>query len=894
MQVPARSVNDRYNVETRAASPQHSATPPRSPMKPLPTAPESAATRVATTQRFVKTRASRSTLSSPVTDNSMSRADTVKAESSKNVGSVAKSPNPSRLNQSPEPSRVKSPTPDISHQPRDRHHFAKSPKIEALSRSPEPHRNLKSPEPARSLRSPEPARSVRSPISPRKIASPEPDRSQMSPTPSETAQQTSRSKSPEMSITFKSPQEIMAKMKEENNWSPGLVRSESRRKSFMERTQSLLRRRPSFQAESEASRSPTSLPIQSPSSPGSPGKSPADSPGILRRLSSSRKTRTMSMSNYSASPTSLYRPGSGPVLRETSPELTRNGLPVPTQSSYGTLTLLPILQQISPLQTPFITDFKSDPAPEIPPPIPEVPPEETPDSIEILPASTVEESTLLNTFGENPNASHPLLREARHARFAPGSTPGTHTPSDLPLRHYQSQPSLAHSNPDLSQRELEPMIPPKRTSSLVYSSQNESSTLLSEPKVDLSRRSPTPNQGAPTASDFNSFAQARVMPSAEELGIHPAHRTPDPYSASTVAPSPAPSASESTTSDPHQTGSTPPPIATRRSPPSESSTMKPPSRFAPNAPRLHIQSPSSIRNSNSPPTQTTSPSKAAESAVSSATTAKPPVASSPTSETPFYLNPASSSDLKDFLASTPPPSPPPMANRTEPGTPASTNTAHFFNRNFLTTKTSRPGDPSSPPPPAAGSAAGSENRFQPWQRAFTTGSSTNLAEPKMKKGLGLSMGSVRVKENNKNEGKSGGWKKVFGGGRNKSINGLASASTSNLDVSSMDGGLGISNAAPKKERKFGNFGRAPGQGIMSGLNGYSYGAKNNNKPRMVVGGGGGAYGINPVGGGGMSNGAASGASGESGAGTSGSEEGAGFVGVGPDGVWISRKNFVRS
>lgn len=69
----------------------------------------------------------------------------------------------------------------------------------------------------------------------------------------------------------------------------------------------------------------------------------------LRRLSS-RKGDAASLSTYSSSPTSPSKRKASPIIREVSPpHVSKSGEPVPTQSSYGTLSLLPAHPAISPL-----------------------------------------------------------------------------------------------------------------------------------------------------------------------------------------------------------------------------------------------------------------------------------------------------------------------------------------------------------------------------------------------------------------------------------------------------------------------------------------------------------------------------------------------------------------
>ena len=75
---------------------------------------------------------------------------------------------------------------------------------------------------------------------------------------------------------------------------------------------------------------------------------------------------------------------------------------------------------------------------------------------------------------------------------------------------------------------------------------------------------------------------------------------------------------------------------------------------------------------------------------------------------PFHLNSVldSSQELLEFLASTPPPSPPLPGTRTEPGTPAIASAGNFFNRPFIAAE-NRGAESSSPPPFVFGRGSGS-------------------------------------------------------------------------------------------------------------------------------------------------------------------------------------------
>ena len=893
---------------------------------------------------------------------------------------------------------VKTSTPDSLQ---DRTRYVKSPTLGMSPRSPLSPRDMRGPDPTRSARSPEPATNLKSPEPQRDLRSPESTRSAITPI-SPTWSATKDFQNKKEKNTVKNPLQAMAQTSETQI----PTRSESRRRSLMEKTQGLLRRRPSFQADGENSKSGVNLPIQSPSSHGSPSKGPS-SPSLLRRLSSRKgHSHSISMSTYSTSPTADIHPSNDPVIRESSPAHTRNdGEQVPTQSSYGTLSLLPPHKAISPLQTPFLPDFSSSDAPPVPSlPSPKGSPHDSegklkPPTPTIVPA--IKPTAILDDSEGNVNTSHPLLREARHTRFAVNNNnnnnnnkgaPGSHTPTDPPLRSYSSQPTFAQSNPDLSQREAQPMRPPKRTSSLSYNSSGISDAMLKNRIVDVTIRSPTPTQGARDTANSKHLARATTAPVEDDLGVHPAHRSPEPSFDPMATPSPAPSASQSAMSDHDAIGSTPPPIATARSPSSERSTVKPSSRFVPPAPRLDTE--------NHPPADN---STSQTNSATSASSFSPPMtgpggkfATSSTEQAPFYLNPASPTALVDFLATTPPLSSAQQGSRTEPATPQTQPTSTFFNRTFLTSKGSRPEDPASPPPPGPGTHSsrsttavdktattktGPGARFHALaQRAMTTGSSTNLRRDFSERkvlSFGKGVGNADKGEDSANTSGSGnghGWKKVFTSvGSNRSKN--------NLPFASVGGGGGTKrekknltaepsayNGSASSNNNGGKSGPFSGKGIT--LNGFALPSKGGRSKASPNGGGdGGAGGTggsvtfesrNPRLGaqhndaaspGGYSNGgdagpatdgvfgagsgsgsavrfspaavgvggaAAAAAGGGGGGGGGGSPAGyytstpgnntnganedeitpvggaAGFMGVGKDGVWISRKNFVRS
>ncbi|KAK3175206.1 hypothetical protein OEA41_002452 [Lepraria neglecta] len=787
-QVPSRSVNGRYQVDVRSESPrspQPSATPPRSPMKPLPTAPDPI-TRVASSQKYIKTSVSPSPLHSPYLDQSSMKP--AKHAEKKDSTLRSRSPNVTRTAESPEPLRsAKSPEPELS---------TKGSQTLRPPRSLEPKRFMRSPEPATSPQIPETAMRVRSPdltrategtSTARRVKSPEPTRNVKSPETSRTLKSPSplpedyhiqpekpeaRAKSPETVMPFKTPAQIMSRMKEASKSSVS-AQPPSRRLSITERTRSLLRKKETFAREDDENAVfSTDLPIQHHSRVDSPAKNPT-SPLLMRF--SSRKAKAMSMSTYSTSPTSPLKPSESPILREDSPVYLRNGKPVPTQSSYGMLTLpsLAPMKPLSPLEHPSMTlDAARN---------------NSSDSLlkSNGPAPILKNKAKLDDSEGNVNTNHPLLQKARHTRFARNAG------GDLPLRHYNSQGAFSHSNPELlqHQEEDEPddIIPPKRSSSLLYGAQRR--FLVSPEPRENSSRSPTPNQANLSAV---SLAQSQTAP-LEELGIHPAHRTPEPP---TDSPSPSPDPSTVSAATEQGTGATPPPIETARS----GKTSTEPGHSA-EASRSALAPTSQPQNE--PQTQDHwQPHHQQHSSASSnpLVSRDPKFKTTAKTNTPFYLNPASSTALMDFLASTPPPSPPHPGMRVDSPSGASTKTTNFFNRSFVTYPYPKEHGESSPPPPGPGSR-----------------SMTNLG---------------RVLTGDREEGaQKKGWKKVFGGtikGARKNSGGGSKSGKKKFDVSR------------------GRWGKDP-----------------------VVNG----------------NGAANGR---------GRGEDGGFVGVGSDGVWISRKNFLKT
>ncbi|KAL9131664.1 MAG: hypothetical protein Q9217_000475 [Psora testacea] len=748
-----------------------------SPNKPLPTAPDPVA-RIASSQKFIK--APRSANSSPYAN--QSTTGPMKPALKKDTSSQAKqkttlSPSSLALGKSDQ-----STTREVYVSSQEQAHHPRSPKAGLgifQTMSPNPNRSVGSPELHRTTRSPENPRSTMSPEPHRSLKSPELQRSTrtlglqrpvMSPEPI-------REESPETAMPFKTPAQIMARMRGASKWSVP-ERSLSRRRSLTERTRSILGRKSSIREAHESGRSTKDTLIQSPVD-SSEGRDLA-SPTLLRRLSSRRKHQAMSTSTYSGSPISLDRlgnPSETPPPREPSPQYTGNRSVIPTQNSYGTLSLLPTQPEFSPLQNSF-SEAEREQKTSTPSKSPT-----TQTANPLIPQITLLSTNVPDDSEGRVNDAHPLLQEARHTRFTTRTTPrtfGYKPPQDLPLRHYHSQTQFAHSNPDLTQRNQDYYRLPKRSSSLLYIPANRHMETNTRKNQSNTQRSPMQDQSTPNASVLNLFTPSTTLPPEDELGIHPAHRDPDPNCAPTTSPSRGSSATSSTT----EQGATPPPISTVRS--------------------LHTNSPTSGFLPTSTPRSP--PQQQDEAQFSRPSNASKLSKTSENLKTPFYLNPASSSALVDFLATTPPLSPPHPGAHTEPGTPAMTSTSGFFRNRALLSRSNDNASPNSPGPGGV--------RMEPGSAKEST--------PKID-------GSSGTRK------KASGWKSVFG--RSKNVKeGTEKGSRKGMGARRKDTGHGGERLESLE-----------GLGAVNGS-----GKKDLEKGRD-----------------------------------------GGFMGVGKDGVWISRKNFVR-
>ena len=730
--MPSRPFNgNRYQVETRAGSPQYSATPPRSPMKFLPTAPESNA-RVASTQKYIKTSISKSPQPSPrlrqkSAEQSLLSEKTESPLHNSNSTQVvpARSPEPSRSSQTQEiPLSDK-----ISLRLKD----VRKPKPSSSINGPEAGRLTAIPETARRVRSPEPGYSPTSP----EVGSFAQDRAQELGSPygnterPDTFSKRDNHYSEQRKVSEGSTQSLNhliasqlpaqnAAQGDSQSKPPIPERAPSRRRSLTEKTRELLRKKPSLARDNDG-KSPSigSLPIQGPSEqtltemPASPTRV------TMIRRTSLRSANDNSVADYS-SPTSPVNPNTQTFVRENGHMNGKKGEPVPDQNPYGNFSLEP-LRPLSPLATP-AEALKSTERGQ---------PLERIMKSTNKPASIIKHKALPDDSEGNVNTNHPLLQTARHTRFARGAN------GDLPLRHYHSQATFAHSNPDLTRRQSDDMIPPKRSSSLLYDP-NRRFMPSSEPNASNASAN---DQNTKEHPSINFISRAHTAPAESELGIHPAHRLAEPPS--TVA-SPAP---PSTNSSITEHGATPPPIATARSPLSNKATpraksplMTPPARLAPfppsqkQKPKVVTEEP--IKEHDWQPMHKASTS--VDSSEGTPASQDPKYKTTATTNTPFYLNPASQSALIDFLKSTPPPSPPHPGTKVEvpslSPSPSHSATGAFFNRSFITNPFPKEGD-SSPPPPAPGTRSlthlgqesaddkGEQNGRKGWKRMFSSGKS---------------------------------------------------------------------------------------------------------------------------------------------------------------------------
>ena len=660
----------RYTIESQGKSSHHSMTPPKSPLKPLPTAPNTS------------TRSSSQQHSQHSSSRSHSGQHDFKPQSQH---TSSKPRRPSR--------DVEPPSPRL-----ERAMSAK--RVEPILRdtTPESSKHSKAAQSPMSITPQEPtSRDPRS-ESPTSVGTPTTITSQTTAKTAPPVEITRPLPPPEPTMPTKSTDPIIA-AREIEAGPPIPVRSPSRKPSFTtftERARFHLNRKksPSKEVDGDDALS-TNLPIQSPSGRDSPAKSPS-SP-LFKRLST-RRANALSMSTYSTSPTSTSKPSESPSSRNMTPvPQSESVASKPSHSSYNSISFLPLHPQLSPLpdySTPldaiamqpsdqlrrstsvnFVTALKrhftgepnlgvrrsssvtssvqnrrsshmtSNPASRRSSVGNVVYPKR---SSSINPPNS---APIPDDAGGSVNLQHPLLREARHAKFTTTtmpSTPARGSSRDLPLRHYHSQDNFRSIGYAARPREI---ILPKRTSSLLYNAPASASPsahpILSSATLENENKlSPAP-------------AQSSATPAPLHVGANPGTSAAIQNNAATTRSSPATVGSDDTEGS---DGATPPPIG--RGVRSPTPTMMRLDTKSKQSTRSSIKSPSSHK---SP----TSPSAKAPGVTSSPIS--PPAAeasqykTSATNNIPFYLNPVSSAALIDFLASTPPASPPhTAASNTDP------------------------------------------------------------------------------------------------------------------------------------------------------------------------------------------------------------------------------------
>ncbi|KAL9578385.1 MAG: hypothetical protein Q9212_005749 [Teloschistes hypoglaucus] len=706
--VPVRSVHgSRYMVESQAKSSNHSTTPPKSPMKPLPTAPHGS---TRSSSQHHSHQSSRSHSGQHDLKQAHKPAPTRPRRTSRDAGSnsprveramSAKRVEPVLRDTTPEPSK-----PPKSHEP----------PMPAKSKAPvTPQESL--PKGSQTASPASVTTTVRSDVQPERVSTEKRASARGSLESAASAQR------PELRVPMKSTDPIIA-AREASPKPPIPVRSPSRKPSFRlftERARFHLthKRSRSEDLDKDDDASSTKLPIQSPPSHDSPEQRPS-SP-VVRRLST-RRANAVSMSTYSASPTSTSRPLDSPLSRNMSPlPGSETSGRKPSHSSYNSISFLPLHPQLSPLP-----DYST----------PEE--ESTAESSDRLKRSTsvnsgitsqrasminqqvqVRRSSSVNTGASdkrpsvisNPankrasimsnghpkrsssinipnsaplpddsegsvNMQHPLLREARHAKFANTtmpSSPANGFARDLPLRHYHSQDNF-HSI-GFAGRPKE-IVLPKRTSSLLYNppaptSPSAHPALSSAPLDPEDELSPAFAHLSATAAPFRTSARPDTAASVrQEPG--------------TTRSSPDTVASEDSE------GATPPPISRGIRPSSKLDTNINPISKTPIVTTHSVQSPTSP-SSRAPDSTTASPTAQQQQEPASQ---KPKFKTSATNNIPFYLNPASSAALIDFLK-TSPPSTPPHHHQRATSDPNAFDTQNLY-RNY------RVEDGKSPVPPGPG------------------------------------------------------------------------------------------------------------------------------------------------------------------------------------------------
>lgn len=281
---------------------------------------------------------------------------------------------------------------------------------------------------------------------------------------------------------------------------------------------------------------------------------------------------------------------------------------------------------------------------------------------------------------EPPSPSHPLLLEGRHMKFTsqlPPLTPPRNPGRDLPLRHYRSQENM--QSKDLRAARQDDAKPSHKRSSSLYQHGTPALSSVTFPPLPTTL-SPAPAHSSATPSPLHIVS---LPPKSELKPNHPS----EPFKPSVVSNPPPielPDTSKAATSHPVDTD--------------RSLNLQTP-KNAVVAPAEKISTLAETKDDKSNATK-----KDDSNFLNASPSLTIKYKTSATNNAPFYLNPASSAALLEFLSSTPPPSPP-NPNKSQTLPPANPANSPPAQRDYLSEPISVPvpvpsGPPPGPPPPS--------------------------------------------------------------------------------------------------------------------------------------------------------------------------------------------------
>lgn len=435
---------------------------------------------------------------------------------------------------------------------------------------------------------------------------------------------------------------------------------------------------------------------------------------------------------------------------------------------------------------------------------------------------------------EPTSSSHPLLLEGRHTKFTsqlPPLTPPRNPARDLPLRHYRSQENL-RSKDLRAARQDDAKASHKRSSSLYQRGTPALSSVTSPPLPTA--LSPAPAHSSATPSPLHIVS----LPPKSEIKSNNPSEPSKPSIVFGPPPVELPDTSKVATS---------PPVDTDRSLDVQTS-------------KDAIINPAEKKISTSAETKAIIPNATKSSEANSQNSNTPQTTKYKTSATnnaPFYLNPASSAALLEFLNSSPPPSPPnPNKSQSFPTNPANSPPTQ---RDYLSEPLSVPIPPPPPPPPPPGPPPPAEPLHPP-------GPPPSLGPVARPPPVTFDPEGPKIIPPPPVAEKKSGWKKMFG---------VGSSNTSNPKKGKLGKGpLIIGEPQPlvveKTDKKEKTKSRSRRNTEV-----LEIGSKNHRKSHS----GGHQSDLN---------------GGDQGKKKSGKEAEGGPAGVGKDGVWISRKNFLKT